>query len=116
MEVPRLGAELELQLRAYITDTAMLELSHIFDLHHSLWQCRTLNPLIKARDRTHNLTVPSRIRFCCATVGTPTSQVLNPLSQMGTLRFSNPQKIFLNSGALSFGIKSQILKHHAIAI
>ena len=26
-----------------------------------------LNPLREARDRTHNLMVPSRIRFCCTT-------------------------------------------------
>ena len=34
-------------------------------------QCRILNPLREARDRTHNLMVPSRIRFPCATMGTP---------------------------------------------
>ena len=30
-----------------------------------------LNPLSEARDRIHNLMVPSRIRFCCAMTGTP---------------------------------------------
>ena len=30
-----------------------------------------LNPLSKARDRTRNPMVPSRIRFHCATMGTP---------------------------------------------
>ena len=45
--------------------------SHVCDLHHSSRQCRILNPLSKARDRTHNLMVPSRIRFCCARTGTP---------------------------------------------
>ena len=35
MEVPRQGAELELQLPAYTTATAMLEPSHVCDLHHS---------------------------------------------------------------------------------
>ena len=40
----------------------MRDLSHICNLHHSSWQCRILNPLGKARDRTRNLTVPSRIR------------------------------------------------------
>ena len=29
------------------------------------------NPLSEARDRTRNLMFPSRIRFCCATMGTP---------------------------------------------
>ena len=34
----------------------------ICDLHHSSQQCWILNPLLKARDRTRNLMVPSRIR------------------------------------------------------
>ena len=41
------------------------------DLHHSSWQCRILNLLFEARDRTCNLMVPSQISFCCAAVGTP---------------------------------------------
>ena len=45
MEVPRQGVEMELQLPAYITATAMLDLSHICDLCHSLWQHQILNPL-----------------------------------------------------------------------
>ena len=48
--------------------------SCIWDLHHSLQQCRILNPLSEARDRTHNLKVPSWIRFHCATTGTPLKQ------------------------------------------
>ena len=47
MEVPRLRVESELQLLA----TAMQDLSHICDLHHSSWQRQILNPLSKARDR-----------------------------------------------------------------
>ena len=35
MEVPRLGVETELQLPAYATATATLDLSLICDLHHS---------------------------------------------------------------------------------
>ena len=35
MEFPRLGVELELQLPAHITATAMPDPSHICDLHHS---------------------------------------------------------------------------------
>ena len=70
MEVPRLGVESELQLPAYITATAMQGPSHICDLHHSSRQHRILNPLSEARDRTLNLTVPSRVRFRCATTGT----------------------------------------------
>ena len=44
MEVPRLGVESELQLPAYTTATATQDPSHACDLHHSSWQCRTLNP------------------------------------------------------------------------
>ena len=36
----------------YTTATAMPELSHICDLHHSSWQCQILNPLSEARDWT----------------------------------------------------------------
>ena len=43
--------------------------------HHSSQQCQILNPLSEVRGRTHNLTVPSRICFCCATTGT--SKVLS---------------------------------------
>ena len=62
---------------AYATATATPELSQVCDLHHSSQQRRTLDQLSEARDRTCNLTVPSRIRFCCATMGTP---VLDHLS------------------------------------
>ena len=71
MEVPRLGAESELQLPAYTSATATPVLSRIFDLHHSSRQHQILNPLSKARDRARNLMVPSWIRFCCDTMGTP---------------------------------------------
>ena len=70
MEVPRLGLSSELQLPAYTTATAMPDLSHVCDLHHKSQQPRILNPLSKARDGTHNLMVPSQIRFHCATTGT----------------------------------------------
>ena len=50
MEVPRLGDELELQLPAYTAATATPDVSHAFDLYHSSWKLRILNPLSKARD------------------------------------------------------------------
>ena len=53
MEVPRLGAESELQQR------------------------QILNPLSEARDGTHICMVPSQIRFCCATMGTSIYLFLN---------------------------------------
>ena len=63
--------------------TAMQDPSHVCDQHHSSWQChhsswqpQLLNLLSRARDRTHNLTVPSQIRFCCTTTGTPILQLL----------------------------------------
>ena len=52
MEVPRLGVELELQLLAYTTATAMPDLSHIFNLCHILQQRQILNPLSEAVDPT----------------------------------------------------------------
>ena len=61
MEVPRLGVELELLRLAYSRATATWDLSRICNLHHSSWQRRIFNPLSKARDRTLNLMVPSRI-------------------------------------------------------
>ena len=41
MEVPKLGVESELQLQAYATATAKLDLSHIYNLGHGLQQCHT---------------------------------------------------------------------------
>ena len=61
MEVPRLGAELELQPPAYARATATRDPSRICNLYHSSRQRRIGNPLSKGRDRTRNLMVPSRI-------------------------------------------------------
>ena len=55
MEVPRLEVESELQLPAYITATAMRDLSCICKLHCSLQQHQILNPLSKARNWNHIL-------------------------------------------------------------
>ena len=51
--------------------TAMPDPSHVCDPHHSSRQHQILNPLHEARDGTHNLMVPSQIRFCWAKTGTP---------------------------------------------
>ena len=64
MEVPGLGVKSELQLLAYITATAMPDLSCICDLHHSSQQHHTLNPLNEARDRTRVLMDTSQIHYC----------------------------------------------------
>ena len=53
MEVPRLGVKSELQVPAYTTATAMPDLSHVSDLHHSSWQC--FNTLSGAGDQTRIL-------------------------------------------------------------
>ena len=47
IQVPRLGVLLEL---AYATATAMPDLSHVCNLHHSSQQCRVLDPLREAKD------------------------------------------------------------------
>ena len=67
MEILRLGVKLELQLPTYTTATAMQDPSRVCDLHCSLWQRWIVDPLSEAKDQTHNLMVPSWIRFCCAT-------------------------------------------------
>ena len=64
MEVPRLGAEVELSLMAYTTATATRDLSCICDLQHSSRQGQVLNPLSEARDPNCNFMVPSWICFC----------------------------------------------------
>ena len=79
MEVSRPGVQSELWLPAYTTATATWDPKHVWDLHHSTWQCQILNPLIEARDLTHNLMVPNWICFWCATTGTPTETVLNDI-------------------------------------
>ena len=76
MEVARLGVESELQLLAYTTATATLDLSSICNLCRSLQQHQVLNPLSEARDRT------------CALMDT--HQVLNPLSHTGA-----PESVFV---------------------
>ena len=63
MEVPRLGVESELQLLATATATATQDLSHTCDLHYSSWPHRILNPLIEARDQTHNLMDPCQVCY-----------------------------------------------------
>ena len=71
MEVPRLGVKLEIQLSAYATTTATRYLSCVWNLRHGSRKHQILNPLIKARDRTHILMDTSWIHFCWAMMGTP---------------------------------------------
>ena len=71
MEVPRLGVELELQLPAYTTATAMPDPSCVCKVHCSSQQSRILNPLIEAGDRTRIFIDTSQVFICWATMGTP---------------------------------------------
>ena len=56
------------------------DLSYVFGLHHSSWQCQILDPLRKTRDQTH--------------IFMDTSWFLNQLSHNGSSRL----KIFLSLG------------------
>ena len=55
MDIPRLGAESQLQLPAHGTATAMPNLSLVCNIHYGSWQCWILNPLREARDQTCTL-------------------------------------------------------------
>ena len=46
------GVKSELQLPAYTTATAMPDLSHVCDLHHSSWQHQGPDPLSEDKDET----------------------------------------------------------------
>ena len=65
MGVPRLGVELDLQLPAYITATAIAtqDLSCICYLQHSSWQHGILNQLSEARNQTRVLTDTSQVCY-----------------------------------------------------
>ena len=57
MEVTKRGLELELQLSAYATATAMQDVSHVCDLHHSSQQHQIFNSMSGARDWIHVLEI-----------------------------------------------------------
>ena len=71
MEISSLGIETELQLLAYFTATAVPDMSHICDLHHSSQQCQILNPPGEARDRSLVLVDTGRVHYRWVTTGTP---------------------------------------------
>ena len=60
-EAPRLGVELEPQLPAYTTATAMPDPSHIHNQRCSSQQRWILNPLSEAGDGTHILMDTSQV-------------------------------------------------------
>ena len=67
----RLGVKLELQLLAYTTATAAPDPSHVCDLHHVSQQRQILNPLNRARTRTHILMNTSQVHYFWVTMGSP---------------------------------------------
>ena len=69
IEIPRLGIELELQLSASTTATAMRNPGCLWDLHHNSWPHGILNPQNKTGDWTHILMDISQICDCWATKG-----------------------------------------------
>ena len=88
LEVPRQGAESELQLPAYTTATATLVLSCICNLCCSLWKCPILNPMTDTGIKS-----ASSQTLC---------QVLNPLRH-------NRHACSLNLQALLFPKKTKVL-------
>ena len=75
IDVPKLGVESELRPLVYTTSTATPDPSRVWDLHHGSQQHGILNPLSEAGDWTHNLMIPSWIRFRCTTMGIPESLI-----------------------------------------
>ena len=71
MEVPRLGAELKLQLQAYTIATAPWDPSRICDLHHRLLQCQILIPRERAGIEPKSWWIQFRFLTHWATIGTP---------------------------------------------
>ena len=63
MEGPRLGVEIQIgaAAEAFATVTVTPDLSHILDLHRSLWQHWILKSLSEAKDQTR---VPTDIMWC----------------------------------------------------
>ena len=79
MEFPRLGVKAEIQLLAYITATAMPDLSYICDLHCSFQQHWLLNQLSKARDGTPILMDTTGFLTHWAIRGTPSNVILREM-------------------------------------
>ena len=101
MEVPRLEVELELQLPAYTTATAISDPNHICDLHCSAWQCWILNPLSEARNRTCVLMDTSQIHFHWAMTGNPRTLFLNFMFTSSHLHLPLPVTVALKGIAIN---------------
>ena len=99
MKVPRLGVELELQLLAYATATAMRDPSRICDLHHSSPQRGIPDPLSEARDRSRTL------MMLVGFVSTAPQWEL-PTIKSFTLRFP-PNPLFLSCCCSGFSLEQK---------
>ena len=110
MEVPRLGIESELQLLAYIMATAIRDPICIYDLHHSSWQWRILNPLSEIRDWTCVLMDTSQAHYCWATMGTPLIS-LKTTFLLAALLFSKRSSAIFKSSLLSYHLNTTKYTH-----
>ena len=90
MEVLGLGVESGLQLPACATAMATQDPSWVCDLHHSLWQPWTLNPLSEARNWLNPLPHRHNVGFLThwATKGTRTPAFFIPLILCGCICIS----------------------------
>ena len=96
IEVPGLGVKLEIQLPAYITATATLDLNHICDLHLSLQQRHILNPWAMPGIE------PASSETLC--------QVLNPLSHSTSSLFLIAALLKYNSHTIKDNISKATIQ------
>ena len=77
--MPHLGVISGLQLPAYTTATAMLDLACLCNVYHSSWQHWVLSPLSRPGTEPTSSWMLVGFLTCWDTVGTPCSLILNPL-------------------------------------
>ena len=88
LEVPSLGAKVELLLLPYSTATATQDVSHTCHSYHSSGQHQILNPLRNSKNRICILTDNSQVDFCSGTMGTP-PRILNCILRWEKMNPSN---------------------------
>ena len=100
--------KLELQLPTYTTATVTQDPSFACDLYHSSWQHWILNPVSKARGRTHILMDTTSVHFHWATTETPVYLVFHlPIYRPKTVvKIFRHLEFFFIPG-ISLGIHSQ---------
>ena len=95
---------IRLQLLAYAIATAMLYLSRICDLCHSLWQRQILNSLGRPEIKTASLWILVGFLTCWATMGTPVVTIINRWK----MSFNNFKKDQWPSQVIKFNSKSWV--------